>query len=171
VSTDQQDVTLVAGETINISATGNNYDQIYWVLDGMTVGHGANLQLTMQDEGSYSLVMVASNEDCEYHINIPVFVSANSTTNISNISGTNYLKIFPNPASESATLILDALEDNQFVISVFDAQQRIVYSEQLDIKGKNKLHILNTSELSSGIYFVTVRSNKTIKSSKLLISK
>jgi hypothetical protein len=171
VSTDQENITIVAGESINISATGDDYDQIYWVLDGMTVGHGANLQLTIQDEGSYSLVMVASNEDCEYHINIPVFVSANSTTNISNISGTNYLKIFPNPASESATLILDAFEDNQFLISVFDAQQRIVYSEQLEIKEKNKLHILNTSELSSGIYFVTVRSNKTIKSSKLLISK
>jgi hypothetical protein len=171
ISTNQESVTIIAEESINISAIGNNYVQIYWVLDGMTVGHGANLQLTIQDEGTYSLVLVASNEDCEYHINVPVFVSANSTTNVSNISGANYLKIYPNPAAESATLILDAFEDNQFVISVFDAQQRIVYSEQLDFKGKNKLHILNTSDLSSGIYFVTVRSNKTIKSSKLLISK
>jgi len=80
------------------------------------------------------------------------------------------LSIYPNPATEFVNVNVSAKIDGNVNITVVDATGKICLQQQRNLKaGYNKL-LLNTSELSKGIYFVqTTSDDGLVRTSKLSI--
>jgi uncharacterized repeat protein (TIGR01451 family) len=78
--------------------------------------------------------------------------------------------IYPNPAEDFVNITVHAKVDRQVSITVIDATGKICLQQQRSLKsGYNKL-LLNTVELSQGIYFVqTTTDDGLVKTSKLSI--
>lgn len=74
--------------------------------------------------------------------------------------------LFPNPAKQKCTLEFDKQPENTYKICIYNNEGKLVYKE----KTKEKLTILDISNLPSGIYNVNVlRRNDTVFSQKLIV--
>jgi len=83
----------------------------------------------------------------------------------------NELSIYPNPTSEIATISLISSSEEKLNYSLFDAQGKLIESKYLNIViGINTLEInVNQLQLSKGIYFIKLTSNKQEITKKLVI--
>jgi hypothetical protein len=80
--------------------------------------------------------------------------------------------LYPNPTSNSTTLLIDADKNEEATISVFDLQGKRVYGFVADmIYGENTYKLSNeTMKLSTGIYVVKVNTATINKETKLIIN-
>jgi hypothetical protein len=80
------------------------------------------------------------------------------------------ITLSPNPADDFVNVNVTTAVDAQVVITIIDATGKVYAQQQRSIKsGINKL-ILNTTELSQGIYFVQTRTQDgAVKTAKLSV--
>ncbi len=74
--------------------------------------------------------------------------------------------IYPNPASERATLSIDGLTETAQIV-LTDVQGRIILTDTLNAGAKT--YELNVKSLASGVYYVRVIAGTTIATKKLIV--
>jgi uncharacterized repeat protein (TIGR01451 family) len=91
-------------------------------------------------------------------------------TTAGSILNNNQVYVYPNPAEEFVNLNVQAQADGNVAINITDATGKVCLQQQRTLKaGYNKL-LLNTAELSQGIYFVQTTTNDgVVKTAKLSI--
>ena len=99
----------------------------------------------------------------------------NALSSIAPIGDTSHIisskfisKVFPNPNNGTFMIFLNSSQDeNNIIIKLTDISGRIVYSK--NAKTIDSRIIVQTENLSNGIYFLTILSGKNTYSNKLLI--
>ncbi len=86
---------------------------------------------------------------------------------IAETNTTPYFNVFPNPANDFLTVHLTTPLNT--VVSVSDILGQEVISQK--ISGTQNNFQLNTSELNTGIYFITLQSGKITSTQKIIINK
>jgi hypothetical protein len=82
---------------------------------------------------------------------------------IGELDKTLRIKVFPNPAKE--TLVVDSeIGFKDAILTVYNVNMQLVYQQVL----KEKQTALDISEYSSGLYFVKIKSDKTVGFSKFV---
>lgn len=91
-------------------------------------------------------------------------------TAITSILSNNQMDVYPNPTDEFVNINIQSKNDGNVNISIADATGKVCLQQQRVLKaGYNKL-IVNTAELSKGIYFVQTTSNDgLVKTAKLSV--
>ena len=86
------------------------------------------------------------------------------------ILNNNQVYVYPNPAEEFVNVNVQAQADGNVAINITDATGKVCLQQQRTLKaGYNKL-LINTAELSQGIYFVQTTTNDgVVKTAKLSI--
>lgn len=86
-------------------------------------------------------------------------------------SGTN-IKLYPNPAADATNLLFKTIGDASYKVTVYDINGRVMIQESTGKLPEGTQHLtLNTSALTSGVYFVTVSgTNNFNTNSKLVIT-
>ena len=90
--------------------------------------------------------------------------------NISSAIGT--VELYPNPATQDATIEINLNKDNFVTINVYSITRKIiatVYEGRMD-EGINRVKV-NTSNLPAGVYFTTIVSDNSQKTLKMVIIK
>jgi hypothetical protein len=88
----------------------------------------------------------------------------NLTTGISTLYSTSDgLNIYPNPAAEQ--LIVQFNSDKNHIVEIYNEQGTIIFSKILNSKTES----INTSNISSGIYFVRVSDGEKMFNQKLIV--
>ncbi|MBP7810324.1 MAG: T9SS type A sorting domain-containing protein [Bacteroidia bacterium] len=88
-----------------------------------------------------------------------------------NLTDSN-IKVFPNPAGDATNLWFKASGDASYKVTVYDINGRIMMQEATGklMEGEQRL-TLNTTQLTSGMYFITVSgTNNFSANSKLVIT-
>ena len=75
--------------------------------------------------------------------------------------------LYPIPATDAAKLQLNGFKGN-VAVTITDMMGKIVWQQDKLI---NKTYVLPLSNLAAGLYIVTIRDEKTIRSIKLVKSK
>ncbi len=112
-----------------------------------------------------------------YHICYPAIqnpYSQSSNKTIRDVKGNNEesnLRVYPNPAKDHVTFefINPDIRCNDCSILVTDLQGRSVYEGKLD--ALSHLHIWDTREVPAGAYIYQVKTNLSVQSGKLIITK
>lgn len=92
-------------------------------------------------------------------------------TGVNDLDAKVSMKIFPNPANDASVLNLQVAlnEKAEAVISLFNLNgQMIQQMHRSFIEGTNNMQI-NIEELSSGMYFIQLKSNDAIKTERVSI--
>jgi uncharacterized repeat protein (TIGR01451 family) len=91
-------------------------------------------------------------------------------TALSSMLNNTSLSVYPNPADDIVNVNVQSNKDGNVIITVIDATGKTCLQQQRTLKtGYNKL-LLNTAELSQGIYFVQTTTNDgVVKTAKLSI--
>jgi serine protease AprX len=113
-----------------------------------------------------------TNPDTIYGYGIPDFNLADIIykTRNNNISEEFYsLNIFPNPFNESINIIFYSSFEKNVTVTIHDATGRIIKEEKHYVNDSyNELVIDDLSDLSSGLYFLTIKSENSFVTSKLI---
>lgn len=80
--------------------------------------------------------------------------------------------VYPNPTSNTTTLLIDADKNEEATINIFDLQGKRVYGFMADLTlGENSYKLTNeTMKLSTGIYVVKVNTPSLNRETKLIIN-
>jgi serine protease AprX len=113
-----------------------------------------------------------TNPDTIYGYGIPDFNLADiiCKTRYNNIPDDFYsLNIFPNPFKENINIIFYSNSVKTISITFYDATGRIIKAEKYYVNDSyNEIIIDNLSYLSSGLYFVTIQSENSVLTHKLI---
>jgi PKD repeat protein len=139
--------------------------------DGTTVSNDLNPVHAYMAPGVYTVTFTASNGGCESVATSVVSVSAN-TTGISSVENANGFTIYPNPAKNTANLLLNLdRSETQVKVSIHDAAGRLVKTQNVNNVRAGSIVELGINGLASGLYQVTVEGNSFRNVSRLTISK
>jgi hypothetical protein len=99
---------------------------------------------------------------------------AGQVTGVKSITNKNLnsFVIYPNPAKQNTTISFNIIEKNKVTVNVYDVLGNVVttLSQSNDFeKGNNTINI-NTSNLSSGIYYISLDVNGAKETKKLIIN-
>lgn len=141
------------------SNTSQNADNYVWVFgDGETTtdqhpwhGYAAT--------GTYTIMLVALRDGCPNDTTyFTVNVGTAGELNENNIQ----ISIFPNPFSNSITLLGSHIEEAQ----LYDLQGKMIFNKKLN--GSTKVEITLNSSIEKGMYVLKVKDNGQIYSERLI---
>jgi len=153
------------------SANGQYWDYLEFKIDNMTLGKWqGELDWTRRAYSitsgthlltwNYSKDQVASSgDDCAW-IDYIVFPPLVDDTKIDNATAKINLSIYPNPTRDFVNILISDKNLTPVKIKVYNASGTFlrVFSDN-DIKKQHHKLKLNTSDLSSGIYFISIQTS------------
>ena len=80
------------------------------------------------------------------------------------------MSIYPNPASDVANIVVNLQKETHVTVNIFDMQgkEATLFIEKNMQAGEQHIPV-NTSDISTGIYFVRVTANEQTNMMKLVI--
>lgn len=154
-------------ETLVISTTGGlATDPAYasfwplnvkWFVDAL----GFNCNATAKfDPNNQTMVVKTKTKSNQSNDKLATGISAFGLSNI--------IKVYPNPANNLLNIDMNGISKAETIVEIQNTLGQIVYAT----KSLNQHLVINTSDLGSGVYFVTVKQNgKTLDVKKVIIDK
>jgi M6 family metalloprotease-like protein len=96
--------------------------------------------------------------------------SVRANSSIQTIDNSFNISLYPNPSKETSTLNIDNINDKTR-ISVVDMQGRVILQRELIPNNNSITTTIDTKDLSQGVYFVKVNSDKINVAKKLIVTK
>jgi hypothetical protein len=85
------------------------------------------------------------------------------------VANNNSFNVYPNPASDQATIVFSSDKEEAYSIRLIDITGRIVIDEkQTSVIGENQYQ-MNLSELAKGIYMVILQNNDGTLQKKIVV--
>ena len=86
------------------------------------------------------------------------------------VSGNTDMNIFPNPASNSATVTYSTYHDGKILLQLMDFTGKVIINEYYPLsEGINK-YPLNLMNLSKGVFMVIINDNGTLSTRKIVVN-
>ncbi len=117
--------------------------------------------------GTYSIKVKDANGCMSTTTN--VVVACNAREEEATTIGSTIFSVYPNPANDHVTVTYSNTKEEAVTISLTDITGRLIFSTNTtSIIGDNQ-YLMNTAEISKGIYMLTLRSGDAVLQSKLVI--
>jgi hypothetical protein len=129
--------------------------------DGSSDVTGNVVDHTFLSPGIYVVTLTVSNNVCVSQSTFEVVVDQD-VTGLSDVS-VNDIRLFPNPANESVTLV----SDGKGFVQVVDMNGRLVATQALN---SERVVSLSTSALSNGVYLVQLIHDGSIATRRLVVA-
>ena len=84
-------------------------------------------------------------------------------------NGISDLSIFPNPASSTMNVLLTAEEAGQLTFRISDMTGRTLSTESVENFGGEMLHTINVSNLSKGLYLLSIEGKQGTSVHKFIV--
>lgn len=118
---------------------------------------------------AHAIVMIVNSETGEI-LNAQI-ASIQSDASISEMNNDFELNLYPNPASEKLVVSFDVLVEQNTIISITDVLgNQVMHLNKTFPMNETQNLVLDTSTLSSGVYFLSMRSGKYTSNQKFSIS-
>ncbi len=79
--------------------------------------------------------------------------------------------IYPNPTTDNASITVNAIENSNLSISIVDLSGKIISQEMVNVSNGENTIQLNTTNLTQGMYFVSISNRDNINTNLRLIKK
>jgi hypothetical protein len=129
--------------------------------DGSSDVIGNVVDHTFLSPGIYVVTLTVSNNVCVSQSTFEVVVDQD-VTGLSDVS-VNDIRLFPNPANESVTLV----SDGKGFVQVVDMNGRLITTQALN---SERVVSLSTSALSNGVYLVQLIHDGSIATRRLVVA-
>jgi hypothetical protein len=125
-----------------------------------------------QINANNTIVNFSGDFGCNYTTNFIIIDEHPNYTGIkTNVNNPNLVEVYPNPASDVAYIKLDLNKNQNLSYKIMDVNGKIVRQKALS-RVTAAYEPVDTGDLSSGVYFVTVElQDKSLITKKLVIQK
>ena len=174
-----------AGEKNNYNvdltwSTASEVENKSFIIEASTDGHefvsvgetaGAGTTNTVS-EYSYTVLNPASNA-LFYRLRQVDYDGKSEVSNVivvSEVKGEEQYSIYPNPClNNNLYLSYSNIDENGVVVTIYDMNDKIHFSETFDLLGSGNIHLNNYSFLTQGVYYVNVKTLKENSTIKLVV--
>ncbi len=167
-------ITEGAQFTLTVDAVSSLVLDYQWYRNGVEIS-GARQETyssTEANAGTFIYTVVISN-DCGDVTSLPatISVTASGSMNVNEIAGLQVSEVSPNPVNGTASITLNTNATSNTIVNVIDASGRTVMNifDGL-LSGKQDVKI-DATDLSSGIYFISITMNGQTITRQLVVSK
>jgi len=163
----------IADAIVEFQGSAAGCNEFVWDFgDGSVVTGDQNPVHAYMQPGVYTVTFTALKGGCSTTATSTVTVSSASTTGIANVSDNSGFTIFPNPANESAKLLLNVdLKDSEVSISITDAAGRLVSKNNVNSLRAGSIIELDIDNLANGVYEVALSGKNFRNVGRLTIAK
>jgi hypothetical protein len=135
-------------------AANHGYNGTFWVMYSGDENQGLYLDISDTYPNSNGGVLT---ENYQYACLIrPETLSVNEQEAVNPMTTT---RVYPNPATDVLNIEVNASQASEMSINVYNIMGQNVMSKNVNITTGMNTRSISTSELNSGIYFVTVKAN------------
>lgn len=120
------------------------------------------------EKGSFFEAYISTNDNANGVKNITL-KKGNNESNTPTQNMTH--RLFPNPSSESFTLEITAENEGKVDIIVFNALGSVQLTKPFALNKGSQQVSINCNDWAAGLYLVSIKTNDTVKSERLVISK
>ena len=96
-------------------------------------------------------------------------IESQNTSSVETLEDGSEIAVYPNPASDILHLSFDSKVSRDIDVSILTIDGKAVQSQSLRIFEGNQVLNLNVSDLSAGLYFVTIQSEDNLITQKVII--
>ena len=145
-------------------AATHGYNGKFWVMYSADENQGLYLDISDTYPNSN---MGTITENYQYACLIrPVGLGINEQEAINPMTAT---RVYPNPATDVLNIEVNASQASEMSISVYNIMGQNVMNQNVNITTGMNTRSISTSELNSGIYFVTVKANGFENTMKFIV--
>lgn len=173
-----------SGATINQTAVfapsttlSPEYCSLSWsVSPGVAISSTAavNPTFTISTLGTFSVYLTVTNAGGTSTVMNSITTNTCLDVSVGSIKNTiGFVSLYPNPTQDLTTLVINTQNAGSLNAGVYDITGKLVMTitqNQELVAGENKMTI-DTKELNSGIYFVTLMTTKGKETVKLMVNK
>lgn len=149
------------GFTVNFNNTSTNYNSVFWDFGDGTTSSEINPthQFDFSSQISYQVYLTAFLGCKESHFNLTISQSSLGTLSVEQI---NKFKVYPNPVINNLHIVSNS--GTTFTYVLLDVFGNIIEFEDESYTN----HVVNTSKLLNGIYFISISSNTNVINKKII---
>lgn len=156
---------------LETSLDGSNFESYKTIAGNGTTNNLTKYNLTILNaiESNLFIRLKQVDFDGKTAYSKIIVVSPISNSNLDLSSG---FSIFPNPVStDEIFLKFDNSIKQSVIVKIFDATEKMHYSEQIDVEGTGvtKLFLIPSQYLTKGVYFLTIQTVDKLETMKLVI--
>ncbi len=148
---------------VTFTNTSSNASSYLWDFGDGNTETLENPIYTYAASGDYSVVLTAYNDYCGESTDTQ---SVSATTRINSIEFGDIAMIYPNPSKGIFYFVTNNHLSNDLIVKIIDVNGQVVYANYQITKTIEKIDLRNYAK---GIYFIQVRSEKYVKTKKLII--
>jgi hypothetical protein len=156
--------TSVSGLTVTCQNTSQQAYSYVWLFGNGSYSKQINPVYTYPQHGQYNLCLVASN-GCETDT-----FCAGVTTGMPPVPVQSSIRIWPNPAAESATISFNSTEFTNAKVRLFNACGQMLQDVSIEKAAPGEFRI-DLSTLAPGLYLVQLSSRSATLTLKLLVER
>ena len=155
------------GDTVILSAATAQGYGYQWQFDGGDIAGAVSNTYSATDSGTYTVVVMQGG--CSAVSNYAIVSYDSCATGILSIIDAQNINIYPNPAHNSALLVLNCSHSGNISVRIYDLLGNLVSTvyEGNASAGSNVYHI-NTAALAQGMYLVKLYDGNSIITKKVM---
>jgi len=144
-------ISQLGGSLQATPSTGYTYQ---WFVDGVPIAGANSATYTPVANGNYTVTITDANS-CSETSNGFLFTSSN----VANQTWQDDVEVFPNPSNGQFTLKINASENEDAMLLVYNALGELVLSKRLNLAIGHNLHELNLQHQASGVYLLRISTS------------
>jgi hypothetical protein len=153
---------------VNFTNTSANATSYSWDFGDFTSSSAAQPTHAFAASGAYTVTLTAINGDCSDDTTFTI----NIVVGLDELTALNNAVIFPNPASDNATLAIELTEQTTLDVVVMNANGQIVQTVAAgDFEAGKHTLTIDAGNFAQGLYYTVIRSNEATQTIKLSIVK
>ncbi len=166
------DTTVCSIDNITLDAGAGPYTYV-WAINGTPTGDVTQTIVldtaTLGGNGTYTVVVDVTDTLTSCTSTDTIVVDFSICAGINNLSNNISSTVYPNPTNGMFTLNINTVDVNELEIKVLNLHGQVVFAKNNFDNVSNVSEKIDLSENANGIYFITITSDKGVKTHKVII--
>ncbi len=148
----------ISNDTIFLINESLNSTGYIWYFDGTKYSFSANPIYKFDDKSEVTVKLIAINK-CDSSVSVKNII----TTAVEEYDNVINVHIYPNPNSGEFRFVADKIYRDKDVLQIYNVYGNLVYKKTfLELKKVNGEYIVDIKGLKSGLYYMSILSDKNI---------
>jgi hypothetical protein len=157
----------INGNIVTFANTSTNATSYSWDFDDFTNSSAMAPTHAFTGNGVYNVVLTAINGACQNTAELTVAI----TVGVEELAGLEEVKLFPNPTSSNAMMVINSKENTTASIAIVNQLGQLVTSNTVTLLAKENNFDLNVNTFDNGIYTVIISTELGNVTRRLIIQK
>ncbi len=157
----------INGNIVTFANTSTNATSYSWDFDDFSNSSAMAPTHAFAGNGVYNVVLTAINGACQNTAELTVAI----TVGVEELAGLEEVKLFPNPTSTNAMMVINSKENTTATIAIVNQLGQLVTSNTVTLLAKENNFDLNVNTFDNGIYTVIISTELGNVTRRLVVQK